>query len=87
MRRNIVYGVRAGGMESSNVFNVALAFGCSILSGADLSADIVALAVGWENSDSSGLGDKTKARKKSRRNRNGDIRILFCKVIHEVAKD
>ncbi|RLI67423.1 MAG: hypothetical protein DRP02_14485 [Candidatus Gerdarchaeota archaeon] len=56
--------------------------------GANLSyADIIALAVGWENSDSSGFGDKTKARKKSRRNRNGDIRILFCKVIHEVAKD
>jgi len=46
----------AGGMESSNVFTVALLTAGSILSGANLSyADIVALAVKLENDEIGGL--------------------------------
>ena len=46
----------AGGMESSNVFNVALIAGASMLSGADLSlADIFNLAVKLENDEFGGL--------------------------------
>ncbi|MCM8781282.1 MAG: hypothetical protein NC908_05105, partial [Candidatus Omnitrophica bacterium] len=46
----------AGGMESSNVFNVALIAAASILSGADLSlADIFSLAVRLENNEFAGL--------------------------------
>ncbi len=46
----------AGGMESSNMFNVALLMVGSMLSGANLSyADIVALAVKLENDEFGGL--------------------------------
>ncbi len=46
----------AGGMESSNVLNVALIAGASMLSGADLSlADIFSLAVKLENDEFNGL--------------------------------
>ncbi|MDD5527324.1 MAG: hypothetical protein PHE11_07990, partial [Candidatus Omnitrophica bacterium] len=46
----------AGGMESSNVFNVALIAAASMLSGADLSlADIFSLAVKIENDEFGGL--------------------------------
>jgi hypothetical protein len=46
----------AGGMESSNVFNVALVTAASVLSGANLSyADIFSLAVKLENDEFSGL--------------------------------
>ncbi|MBU1913507.1 MAG: hypothetical protein KKB22_08245 [Candidatus Omnitrophica bacterium] len=46
----------AGGMESSNVFNVALIAAASMLSGADLSyADIFNLAVKLENDEFAGL--------------------------------
>ena len=46
----------AGGMESSNVFNVALIAAGSMLSGADLSyADIFSLAVKLENDEFGGL--------------------------------
>ncbi len=45
----------AGGMESSNVFNVALLAAASMLSGADLSlADIFSLAVKLENDEFNG---------------------------------
>ncbi|MCX5666748.1 MAG: ROK family protein, partial [Candidatus Omnitrophica bacterium] len=46
----------AGGMESSNMFNVALISAASMLSGADLSlADIFSLAVKLENDEFNGL--------------------------------
>ncbi|MCX5678861.1 MAG: 4-alpha-glucanotransferase [Candidatus Omnitrophica bacterium] len=46
----------AGGMESSNVFNVALIAAASMLSGANLSqADIFSLAVKLENNEFKGL--------------------------------
>lgn len=47
---------RAGGMESSNVFNTALIAAASMLSGANLSqADIFSLAVKLENDEFAGL--------------------------------
>jgi len=47
---------KAGGMESSNVFNTALIAAASILSGAELSqADIFSLAVKLENDEFGGL--------------------------------